>query len=279
MTAPPRLAVHQGTTERQWGFAESVEGYARHGVPALTVRRSLVEDFGSAGAVRRIGDAGLRVLGVSRSAPLTGDDPGRIAANHDENRRAIGLAAALSATHLVMISGGLPEGARDLAGARARAHDALAALLPEARAAGVILALEAIHPMRAATGCVWNTLGAANALCAALGAGTGLIVDAYHVWWDPGLDAALADARGRIVSFQFSDWLRETASADGADRGMPGDGVIDLRALAGKVRATGYDGFDELEMFSERTWWQRDPDLVIRTAIARYREHVLGEEA
>jgi len=199
MEAPASFAIHQGTTERQWGFADSVEGYARHGIRALTVRRALVEDYGSAKAARLISDAGLQVLGVSRCASLTENDPIRIAANHDENRLAIALTAELGGTNLAMISSGPPAGSRDLAGARARARDALAALLPEARAAGVTLGLEAIHPMRVVTGCVWSTLGQANAVCKELGAGTALIVDAYYVWWDPDELIGVAIARHQEI--------------------------------------------------------------------------------
>ena len=271
-TAPANFAMHQGTTERQWGFVESIEGYARHGIRAVTVRRSLVEEYGVTKAAKLISDAGLKVLGVSRCASLTEDDPTRIAENHDENIRAIALAAELQATNLAMISSGLPDGSKDLAGARSRARDAVARLLPEARAAGVTLGLEAIHPMRVASGCIWSTLGQANAVCAELGDGTGLIVDAYHVWWDPDLEASIEAAKGLIVSFQISDWLRDTTAADGSDRGMPGDGVIPLRQLGEQVRAAGFDGYDELELFSERNWWQRDPDELLDIAIARHRE-------
>ena len=271
-TAPANFAMHQGTTERQWGFVDAVEGYARHGIRALTVRRASIEEYGVTRAARLIADAGMRVLGVSRCASLTADDPAQIAQNHEENIRAIALAAELQATNLAMISSGLPAGSNDLAGARARARDAVAKLLPEARAAGVTLALEAIHPMRVASGCIWSTLAQANDVCAELGDGTGLIVDAYHVWWDPNLTASIAAAKGRIVSFQISDWLRDTTAADGSDRGMPGDGVIPLRQLGEQVRRAGFDGFDELELFSERDWWQRDPDEVIDVAIARHRE-------
>ena len=277
-TAPANFAMHQGTTERQWGFVESIEGYARHGIRAVTVRRSLVEEHGVTKAAKLISDAGLKVLGVSRCASLTEDDPTKIAANHDENIRAIALAAELQATNLAMISSGLPGGSTDLAGARSRARDAVARLLPEARAAGVTLGLEAIHPMRVASGCIWSTLGQANAVCEELGDGTGLIVDAYHVWWDPDLAASIQASKGRIVSFQISDWLRDTTAADGSDRGMPGDGVIPLRELGEQVRAAGFDGFDELELFSERNWWQRDADEVIDIAITRHRE-IFGDGA
>ena len=276
-TAPANFAMHQGTTERQWGFVESVEGYARHSIRALTVRRSSIEEYGVTKAAKLISDADLKVLGVSRCASLTEDDPAKIAKNHDENIRAIALSAELQATNLAMISSGLPADSKDLAGARSRARDAVAKLLPEARAAGVSLALEAIHPMRAASGCVWSTLGQANKVCEELGDGTGLIVDAYHVWWDPDLTASIEAAKGRIVSFQISDWLRDTTAADGSDRGMPGDGVIPLREMGAQVRQAGFDGYDELELFSERNWWQRDPDELIDVAIARHRE-IFGDD-
>lgn len=236
------------------------------------MRRSSIEEYGITKAAKLISDTGLRVLGVSRCASLTENDPPKIAKNHEENIRAIALAAELQATNLTMISGGLPAGSNDLAGARSRARDAVAKLLPEARAAGVCLALEAIHPKRAASGYVWSTLGQANAVCKELGDGTGLIVDAYHVWWDPDLTATIAAAQGRIVSFQISDWLRDTTAADSSDRGMPGDGVIPLREMGEQVRAAGFDGYDELELFSERDWWQRDPDEVIDVAITRHRK-------
>jgi sugar phosphate isomerase/epimerase len=278
MAEPVKLALHQGTTERQWGFVESVEGYARHGIPALTVRRSLVEEHGVAAAAKLIADAGLKVLGVSRCASLTEDDPARIAANHEENRRAIELSATLGATNLAMISSGLPAGSNDLAGARARAREAVAKLLPEARAAGVTLGLEPIHPMRVASGCIWSTIAQANAVCEELGDGTAIIVDAYHVWWDPDLWASIDTAKGRIVSFQISDWLRDTNAVDGSDRGMPGDGVIPLRQLEEHVRRAGFDGYEELELFSEHDWWQRDPDEVIEVAITRHRD-IFGKSA
>ena len=112
----------------------------------------------------------------------------------------------------------------------------------------------------------------ANEICAELGDGVGLIVDAYHVWWDPDLDASLKAATGRIYSFQVSDWLHETTSITGDDRGMPGDGEIDLRGMHDRVREAGYVGFVELELFSARNWWQRDPDELLDVAFARHRE-------
>ncbi len=277
MTAPANFAVHQGTLERQWSFEQCVEGIARHGVRALTVRRGDVEAYGVERAAKLISDASIAVLGISRCASLTEDDPAMIAANHDENLRALDVTAALGASHLAMICGGLPEGSRDLAGARARARDALEKLVPEARARGVRMGLEAIHPMRVATGCIWSTLTMANDICAELGEGVGLIVDAYHVWWDPSLGESIEASAGRIYSFQMSDWLRTTASATGDDRGMIGDGVIDLPGLRAQVRAAGYDGYDELELFSANNWWKRDPDEVLEIAFTRYRK-IFGED-
>ena len=156
------------------------------------------------------------------------DAAGRRAAL-DDNRRAVDEAAAIGARCLVLIAGGLPKGSKDLAGAHAQVRDGLAALLPYARAAGVPLAIEPLHPMYAADRACVNTLAHANDLCDELGDGLGIAVDVYHVWWDPDLPRQIARAGKRILTYHVCDWLVPTRDLL-LDRGMPGDGVIDLRA-------------------------------------------------
>jgi sugar phosphate isomerase/epimerase len=117
-----------------------------------------------------------------------------------------------------------------------------------------------------------NTLGQANDLCDRLGEGVGVAVDVYHVWWDPGLEREIARAGrqpGRLLCFHVCDWLVPTGDLL-LDRGMMGDGVIDLRRIRGWIEAAGYRGFCEVEIFSERNWWRRDPDEVLRTSVERY---------
>ncbi|HZD26220.1 MAG TPA: sugar phosphate isomerase/epimerase family protein, partial [Alphaproteobacteria bacterium] len=200
------------------------------------------------------------------------DAAGRRAALED-NRRAVDEAAALKADCLVIVAGGLPDGSRDLAAARAMVRDGLAELLPHARAAGMPVAIEPLHPMYAADRCCINTLAQALDLCDALGDGLGVAVDVYHLWWDPELEAQIARAGHRIMGFHVCDWLVPTTDLL-LDRGMMGDGVIDIRGIHRWVSAAGYDGLIEVEIFSADNWWKRPGEEVVRTAIERFRAHV-----
>jgi sugar phosphate isomerase/epimerase len=171
-----------------------------------------------------------------------------------------------------MVAGGLPPGSKNLADAWNQVRDGLAELLPYARAAKMALALEPLHPMFAADRACVNTLTHANDLCDALGPGIGVAVDVYHVWWDPNLEReiARAGAARRLLAFHVCDWLVPTTDLM-LDRGMMGDGVIDIRKIRGWMEDAGYDGMCEVEIFSARNWWQRPPDEVVRTCIERHR--------
>ena len=197
------------------------------------------------------------------------DAAGRRAAL-DDNRRAIDEAHALGADCLVLVVGGLPEGSRDLRGARRMVEDGIAAVAEHAAAAGVPLAVEPLHPMYAADRSCVNTLGQALDLCDAVGEGVGVAIDAYHVWWDPDLPAQVARAAGRILAHHICDWLVPTRDLL-LDRGMMGDGVIDLPAFRDMIEAAGFRGPQEVEIFSRDDWWTREPDEVLRTCVERYR--------
>jgi sugar phosphate isomerase/epimerase len=147
-------------------------------------------------------------------------------------------------------------------------HDGIAATLEYARQVGMPLAIEPLHPMQAAERACINTLEQALDLCDQLGEGIGVAVDVYHVWWDPKLEAQIRRAGKRVLAYHICDWLVPTRDLLN-DRGMMGDGVIDLPRIRGWVEATGYAGFQEVEIFSERDWWRRDPDEVLRTCKER----------
>ena len=181
------------------------------------------------------------------------DEAGRRAAL-DDNRRAIDEAAAIGAQCLVLVVGGLPKGSRDLADARRQVHDGIAALLPYARQADVPLAIEPLHPMFAADRACVNTLAQAHDLCDELGDGVGVAVDVYHVWWDPDLARQIARAGRRILAYHVNDWLVPTTDLL-LDRGMMGDGVIDLRAIRAQVEAAGYRGHCEVEILMRLPDW------------------------
>jgi sugar phosphate isomerase/epimerase len=224
-------------------------------------------------AAKTVRDCGLRVSSLCRGGFLTGLDDARAAL--DDNRRAIDQAATLGAPELVMVAGGMPD--RDLAGARARLAQRLADLVPYAIERQVRLALEPLHPMYCADRAVISTLGQALALAAPHPAeAVGVVVDTFHVWWDPELPARVAEAgaQGRISCYQVCDWLVPMAPDPLLSRGMMGDGVIDFGAIGALVRAAGYRGDVEVEIFNEAVW-ATDGHAVIETMKRRYRELVL----
>ncbi len=262
------LSLNTVTVRGKWGLADCIEGCARHGIPGIAPWRDVLQAMGVAQAARQIRDAGLAVSGLCRGGMFPAADPaGRLAAIED-NRRAIDEAHAIGAACLVMVCGGLPSGSRDLPAARQTVRDGLQAILPHARAAGVTLALEPLHPMTCADRSVLSTLGQALDLCDALGEGVGVAVDVYHIWWDPDLARQMARARGRIAAFHVCDWLVPTTDLV-FDRGMPGDGVIDIQAIRTMAERSGYRGAVECELLSNR-WWSEDPDDVLATIKARH---------
>jgi len=261
------------------GPRPTIDGCVRHGIPGIAPWREPVHALGLDEAGRRIRDAGLRVSGYCRAGLFpAADEAGRWAAV-DDTRRAIDEAAALGAECLVILGGGMPPGSKDLTLARDQARDGLAAVLPYARERAVPLAIEPLHPMYAADRCCVSTLKQANDLCDELDpsgeGGLGVAIDVYHVFWDPGLEreVARAGAAGRILAFHVCDWLVPTRDML-LDRGMMGEGVIDIRRIRGLVEAAGYDGLIEVEIFSKLDWWRRDPDEVIRVIAERYRSVV-----
>src|SRR5258708_7579066 len=247
---------------------QAVETLSRHGIRAIAPWRDRLAECGVPEAARILADHGMTVTGLCRGGMFSAGDGAS-----DDNRHAVDDAAAIGAQCLVLVVGGLAAGSRDIADARQRVRDGIAALLPHARAAGVKLAIEPLHPMYAADRACINTMAQANDLCDALGDGIGIAVDVYHVWWDPDLAAEIARAgrtADRILAFHICDWLVPTTDLL-LDRGMMGDGVIDLGRIRGWVEATGYDGLCEAEIFSERNWWKRPMGEGRDTCLERFR--------
>lgn len=266
--APGPLSLNTVTVKERWDLAECIEGCARHGIPGISPWRDVLQAMGVAQAARRIRDAGLHMSGLCRGGMFpASDEAGRRAAIED-NHRAIDEAQAVGAACLVMVCGGLPPGSRDLPGARAMVRDGLAEILPYAWSAGVVLGLEPLHPMTCADRSVLSTLGQALDLCDGLGAGMGVAVDVYHVWWDPELEAQMARAGSRIAGLHVCDWLVPTTDLV-FDRGMMGDGAIDIPAIRGMAEAVGYRGAVECELLSRR-WWGEDPDRVLQIIKERH---------
>ena len=256
-------------TVKAWSLVELIEGCARAGISAISPWRDIVQACGAERAGKLIRTQGMTVTGLCRGGMFPAADEASRRAALDDNRCAVDEAAAIGAQCLVLVVGGLPKGSRDLNGARTQVREALHALLPYARQARVPLAIEPLHPMYAADRACVNTLAQANDLCDELGDGAGVAVDTYHVWWDPDLKREIARAGEKILAYHVNDWLLPTSDLL-LDRGMMGDGVIDLRAIRALVEAAGYRGHCEVEILSANNWWKRDPDEVVRICIERH---------
>jgi len=275
------LSLNTATVRQQWTLPQVIAGCARHGIRGIAPWRDQVAAVGLKDSATRVRDAGLAVTGYCRGGmfPAVGREGRRAAL--DDNRRAVDEALALGARCLILIAGGLPKNrdgtieSKDLAGAREMVRDGIGELLAYARGAGMPLAIEPLHPMYAADRACVNTMEHANDLCDELGTGVGIAVDAYHVWWDPHLKREIERAAGsspsRLLAYHISDWLVPTTDLL-TDRGMMGDGVIDLRLLRSWMEESGYRGMHEVEIFSANNWWKRDPDEVLATCKARHRD-------
>ncbi|SFO72534.1 Sugar phosphate isomerase/epimerase [Geodermatophilus dictyosporus] len=277
MSAHPRLSLNQATVKHA-SLLDALDATRAAGIGAVGLWREPVADVGLEKACALVADSGLRVSSLCRGGFFTAPPgPGRTAALA-ENRRAIEETAALaaagapgSAPVLVLVAGGLPGGDRDLAGARERARDAVGALADDARAAGVVLAIEPMHPVFAADRGVVSTLGQALDVAEQFPAeAVGVVVDTYHVWWDPDLPAQVARAgRGRrIASYQLADWVTPLGPDVLVSRGLPGDGHADLAGISALVEAAGYRGDVEVEVFAHALWDADPADVAARTAAA-----------
>jgi sugar phosphate isomerase/epimerase len=278
VTADPRLAklsINYKTVEG-WSMPDFVDGVAAAGLSALGTWREPVAEFGLERSAKLIRDAGLRVTSHCRGGFLTATDPAARATALADNRRAIEETATLGAESLVMVVGGLPTGSRDLVGARERVAEALAELAPYAGECGVRLSLEALHPMYCADRAVLSTLAQALDLAAPFpSAQVGVVVDTFHLWWDPEVWASIARAGDRIASFQVCDFLMPIPADALMARGYMGDGVIDFPPFVAAVESAGWTGDVEVEIFNADVWAQPKAE-VVETVKQRYLDVVVS---
>ncbi|MEV4971685.1 sugar phosphate isomerase/epimerase family protein [Streptomyces scopuliridis] len=269
-----RFSINQMTV-KQLSLPELTEACVRLGVPGIGLWREPVQAYGIEATAKLVRDAGLAVTTLCRGGFLTAVDPGRRAEALADNRAAIDEAAALGTDTLVLVSGGLPEGSRDLPGARERIADALGELASYAAERGVRLAIEPLHPMFASDRCVVSTLDQALDLAERFPADqVGVAVDTYHIWWDDRAPAAVARAGSRIFTFQLADWTTPLPAGVLNGRGQIGDGAVDMRAWRERVDAAGYTGPIEVELFNDGLW-ARDGVELLTEVIGRYVQHAL----
>lgn len=271
-----RFSINQMTV-RQLSLPELVTECGKLGIRNVGLWREPVRAHGLDATARLVRTAGLTVTTLCRGGFLTAIDPSARRTALDDNRRAVDEAATLGTDTLVLVSGGLPAGSRDLHGARERIADALGELGPYAEERAVRLAIEPLHPMFASDRCVVSTLRQALDIAERLPARqAGVAVDTYHLWWDdtaPG-QIARAGAAGRVHTFQLADWITPLPEGVLNGRGQIGDGVVDMREWKSYVDAAGYTGPIEVELFNEELW-ARDGHEVLAETAERFVTHVV----
>ena len=265
-----KLSLNQATIKYA-DLATALRVTREAGIESIGLWREPVAEVGLAGAAAMVADSGLRVSSLCRGGFFTAADPDRRRAALEDNRRAIEETATLaaagapgSAPVLVLVAGGLPDGDRDLPGARARAADAIAELVDDAAAAGVVLAVEPMHPIYAADRGVISTLGQALDVAERFPT-VGVVVDTFHVWWDPQLAEQVRRAGPRIAAYQVCDWITPLPADALLARGMMGDGHIDFAAVTRLVGEAGYAGDIEVEIFNQSIWDADPLDVALRT--------------
>ncbi len=266
-----RLSLNTATV-RGTDLIGMVDACARAGIPWIAPWRHQFEEVPVEDAARAVREAGMRVSSLCRGGffPAVTEDDRRKAL--DDNRRAIDEAATLGTDVLVLVCGGVVN--HDIRGSRQMVEDGIAAVAPYAAERGVKLGIEPLHPMFAADRSVVNTLRQANDMAARIDSpSVGVVIDVYHVWWDPDLEAAIEASRGRVLGFHVNDWIVPLPDVL-MGRGMMGDGVIELRRLRRAVEAVGYGGPIEVEIFNQELW-ERDVDAVLGLVAERYRDVVL----
>ncbi|MEN3291841.1 MAG: hypothetical protein V7642_1094 [Burkholderiales bacterium] len=275
------LSINTATVRAQWKLDRIIAECERRGIRAISPWRDQVAEIGLDKVAGLLRDTGLELSGYCRGGMFSAATPEGRRLALDDNRRAVDEARALNAACLVLVVGGLPGALqgraehKDIAAARNEVRDGIAATLEYARQVNMPLAIEPLHPMYAADRACVNTMEQALDLCDLLdpqrSGALGVAVDGYHVWWDPKLQEQIKRAgKDRLLAFHVCDWLLPTRDLLN-DRGMMGDGVIDIPRIRGWVEEAGFVGYSEVEIFSTENWWQRDGGEVLDTCIERHR--------
>ena len=270
LTDLSQLCIHTITT-KPWDLSTAANNFSKAGVKGITVWRDALEgrNIRQTGALVR--DAGLSIVSLCRGGFFPARDPAKRKAAIDDNKTAIEEAAELGAPMIVLVCGADPT--QSLEDSRKQIHDGIAAIIPEAKAAGVRLAIEPLHPMYADTRSAINTLAQANDIAAELNSPlVGVAVDVYHLWWDPNLEEEIkrCGTNNHLFAFHICDWNVPTTDFL-LDRGLMGEGCIPVRKIRSWVEATGFKGFYEVEIFSTK-FWKEDQSQFLNKIITAYKE-------
>jgi len=266
-----KLCIHTITT-KSWNIEEAAKNFAAAGVKGITVWRDTLEgrDIKQTGHLLREHD--LTIVSLCRGGFFSSKDASKRRTAIDDNKRAIAEAAALGTSMIVMVCGADPY--QSLEDSRKQIRDGIAAIVPDAQAAGIKLAIEPLHPMYADARSAINTLAQANEMAEELNSPwVGVAVDVYHLWWDPMLKSEIqrCGENGHLMAFHICDWKVPTTDLL-LDRGIMGEGCIPVKKIRSWVEATGFNGFNEVEIFST-TYWKEDQSDYLQKIISAYKEH------
>ncbi len=266
-----RLCIHTVTT-KPLSLEQCFVEYPKRGVSGITIWRQTIEGRDLASVKRQAYDVGLEVVSLCRGGFFPGTTKSGRQAAIDDNLLAIEQAHAIGAPLIVLVCGAVPG--QSLTESRSQITDGIAAVLPAAEKAGVKLAIEPLHPMYADDRSAVNTMRQAHEICDALGSpkSLGIAVDVYHVWWDPELKVQieLAGRTDRLHAFHLCDWKTPTTDLLN-DRGLMGEGCINIRQISDWVDATGFTGYREVEIFSNK-WWAADQNTFLDAIHQSYKE-------
>ena len=272
LTDLSQLCIHT-ITLKPWSIEEAAKKFSAAGVKGITVWRDTLEGRNIKQTGKMLREHGLTIVSLCRGGFFPNKDAGKRQVAIDDNRRAIEEAAELETSILVLVCGADPS--QPLEDSRKQIQDAIEALLPDAESAGVRLAIEPLHPMYADSRSAINTLSQANDMAEAVHSPwVGLAVDVYHLWWDPCLEKEIkrCGENGNLLAFHVCDWKVPTTDLL-LDRGLMGEGCIPLKQIRGWVEETGFNGFIEVEIFSNALW-QKDQSEFLNKIISAYREYV-----
>jgi sugar phosphate isomerase/epimerase len=271
LTDLSRLCIHS-ITLKPWNIEEAAKKFSAAGVKGITVWRDTLEGRNIKQTGKMLRDHDLTIVSLCRGGFFPAKDSGKRKLAIDDNKKAINEAAELGTSMIVLVCGAEP--AQPLEESRKQIRDGIAAILPEATAAGVRLAIEPLHPMYADTRSAINTLAQANDLAEALNSPlVGVAIDVYHLWWDPMLEKEIkrSGANGNLMAFHICDWKVPTSDLL-LDRALMGEGCIDVKQVRSWVEAAGFTGFNEVEIFSTAYWKENQAEFLKKIIVA-YQEH------
>lgn len=270
LTDLSQLCIHTITT-KPWSVETAAQQFSKAGVKGITVWRDALTGRNITQTGHMLRDTGLEIVSLCRGGFFPSSDTTKRKIALDDNRKAIDEAAELGAPLIVLVCGSDPT--QSLEDSRKQIQDGIMAVLPHARAAGIKLAIEPLHPMYADTRSAVNTMQQANDMACEINSPlVGVAVDVYHLWWDPHLEDEIkrCGKNNHLFAFHICDWNVPTSDFL-LDRGLMGEGCIPVNKIRSWVEETGFSGFYEVEIFSNK-FWSEDQDVFLNKIIKAYQE-------